>query len=64
MKQVFDYVIFYDPEDNDNGEVPVIIDRGSMLESDDRTVLIKVSRLIPDVYLNKLDKVKITIRPF
>lgn len=64
MKQVFDYVIYYTPSEPDAEHVDTIIERGSMIDESERTVLIKVSRKIPDVYLDKLDDVKITIRSF
>lgn len=62
-KQVFEYVIFYDPADEEN-EKPEIIERGETICSDERTALIRISRQIPEKYIDKLDDVRITIRPF
>lgn len=60
---VFEYVIYYVPTDGENVS-PTVITRDTVVEIDERTALMRASRSIPDIYSDKLNQVKIAIRPF
>jgi len=59
--KLFEYVSYYAPADGKDAKV---IKQGVMLETDERTVLIKVAREVPEEYIDRLDDVKVIIRPF
>ena len=62
--RVFDYVIYFEPNDCDGNEKPLILKRDTVLATDEKTALIVISRFIPDEYMNRLDEVKVLTRPF
>ena len=64
--RIFDYVVFYTPnKDNaEKGDKATIIEEGRLLEKDAEIAKLKVTRLIPSEYDEKLDQVVIAVRPF
>lgn len=62
--KVFEYVIYFEPNNCDGNEKPVILKRDIVLATDEKNALIAASRFIPDEYENRLDEVKVLTRPF
>ena len=64
---LFQYAIIYNPskEQKDKGDVNTIIqDITSILSPDQNSALLKIARKIPEDYLDRLEQVEITVRPF
>lgn len=63
--KVYQYVIFYNPP-KDSQDKAKVLSNGVVTEvaSDERAVMMKASRSIPDDYLDKLEHVEIAVRPF
>lgn len=69
--QLFQYCIIFNPKlskkDEDEGKTAkaiLIKDVTNVLSKDDKEVAILAARQIPEEYLDKLDQVSITVRPF
>lgn len=64
--KVYDYVVFFVPnkEQQEKGEKARIIIQDRIIEKDDSTAQMKVTRAIPAEWDDKLDQLTIVIRPF
>jgi hypothetical protein len=65
--KLFQYAIIHDPRKGDKkckDPATLVKDISSILAEDEKSALIKISREIPESFLDKLGEVDITIRPF
>jgi hypothetical protein len=65
--RLYQYAIIHDPKKVDKKSkdpAAIIQDVSSILAEDEKSALIKISRKIPEVFLDKLGEVEIYIRPF
>lgn len=61
--KVFEYVAFYDPED-DEKKPSIIVNPTVILAKDEKEVLIKAARSIPEEYIECITEIQIVVRPF
>ena len=65
--KLFEYTVFYQPskEEEKAGKKPeILIKPETILATEEKNALIIASRKIPDNYLDRLDNVKVVVRPF
>lgn len=65
--KIFEYAVFYQPskEETEAGQKPeILIKPDVMLATKEENALVHISRQIPEDFLEKLDNVKIVVRPF
>lgn len=66
--RVFEYVVFYVPSESDKKadaklKAEIVIE-GKLIEKDQATAQVKVTRLIDEKWDEKMDDLTIAIRPF
>lgn len=63
--QIFDYVVFYIPNEEDKKDSkPEIIKEGRILKKDQKQAQIEVTRLIDEKWNDKMEDIQIAIRSF
>lgn len=65
--KLFEYAVFYQPseEEEKTGIKPkILIKPETILATEEKNALIIVSRNIPEAYLDRLNNVKVVLRPF
>lgn len=65
--KLFDYAVIYHGKKDKDGEVvekPVVIKKDCILGHDEKQIALIAAREIPEIYLDKLDKVEVIVRPF
>jgi len=68
MKKLFTYAILLDETKDKDGnvteEAKILVEPTNVLADSEKDLAILAARQIPEIYLNKLNKVNIAIRPF
>lgn len=62
--KIYEYVVYFIPTEGDKENQPTIVCDGKLLGSDEQSTLLKIGRLVPEYYLDKLDNLKVALRPF
>lgn len=62
--KVFQYVAFYQPEEDSSDRPQIIVPIQSLLAKDEKQAALIAARAIPEEYVDRLDKVEIVVRPF
>jgi len=66
-KRVYEYLVLYHPKPERKGDPvasEIIVPRDSLLSHDEAVAAMMVARLIPEGYVDKLDRCEICLRPF
>lgn len=67
MNKLFEYVIIYHPSDEEKKTGltdKLLIDVQRVLAPDVNTAAMIAGRSIPEEYLNRLDRLEVSVRPF
>lgn len=64
MKQVFEYVVIFNPKEDNKAKAKIIVNPTVVLAENKEAASMKAVREIPEEFVNELDSVQVIVRNF